>query len=72
MNKIVFGDNLDVLRGLPDGVADLIYIDPPFNTGREWHNPIGEGGGKVGFNDIWGWDRVTGETLEVNGGAYFG
>ena len=34
MNKIVFGDNLDVLRGLSDGVADLIYIDPPFNTGR--------------------------------------
>ncbi len=34
MNKIVLGDNLDVLRGLPDGSADLIYVDPPFNTGR--------------------------------------
>ena len=34
MNKIFFGDNLDVLRGLPDGLADLIYVDPPFNTGR--------------------------------------
>jgi site-specific DNA-methyltransferase (adenine-specific) len=29
------GDNLPVLRGLPDGFADLIYVDPPFNTGRE-------------------------------------
>ena len=43
---------------------DLIYLDPPFNTGKQWNNPIGEGGGNVGFNDIWGWDRVTGETLE--------
>ena len=34
MNQIVLGDNLDVLRSLPDGLADLIYVDPPFNTGR--------------------------------------
>jgi site-specific DNA-methyltransferase (adenine-specific) len=30
----VLGDNLDVLPGIPDGSVDLIYIDPPFNTGR--------------------------------------
>ena len=29
-----FGDNLDVLKGLPDNSVDLIYIDPPFNTGK--------------------------------------
>ncbi|MDE2794625.1 MAG: DNA methyltransferase [Gemmatimonadota bacterium] len=34
MNQIVLGDNLDVLRRLPDGLADLVYVDPPFNTGR--------------------------------------
>ena len=34
MNRIVLGDNLQVLRGLPDGSADLVYVDPPFNTGR--------------------------------------
>ena len=34
MNRVYFGDNLAVLRGLADGAADLIYIDPPFNTGR--------------------------------------
>jgi site-specific DNA-methyltransferase (adenine-specific) len=33
--QVYFGDNLDVLRGLPDGSVDLIYIDPPFNTGKE-------------------------------------
>lgn len=28
------GDNLEVIRGLPDGSFTLIYLDPPFNTGR--------------------------------------
>jgi len=28
------GDNLDVLAGFADGSFDLIYVDPPFNTGR--------------------------------------
>jgi site-specific DNA-methyltransferase (adenine-specific) len=33
VHRIHLGDNLDVLRGLPGGSANLIYIDPPFNTG---------------------------------------
>ena len=33
MNRIVLGDNLDLLRGLPDASVALVYIDPPFNTG---------------------------------------
>ena len=31
---VLEGDNLDVLPRLPDGAFDLVYIDPPFNTGR--------------------------------------
>jgi site-specific DNA-methyltransferase (adenine-specific) len=31
---VVLGDNLDVLRGLADDIFDLIYVDPPFNTGQ--------------------------------------
>ncbi|MGA9114049.1 MAG: site-specific DNA-methyltransferase [Candidatus Dormiibacterota bacterium] len=31
---VVLGDNLDVLRALPDGCVDLVYIDPPFGTGQ--------------------------------------
>jgi site-specific DNA-methyltransferase (adenine-specific) len=31
---VYFGDNLEVLRSLPTGTVDLIYIDPPFNTGK--------------------------------------
>lgn len=32
--RVVHGENLAVLRSIPDGVANLIYIDPPFNTGK--------------------------------------
>lgn len=32
--EIHLGDNLDVIRGLPDESFQLIYIDPPFNTGK--------------------------------------
>jgi adenine-specific DNA-methyltransferase len=32
-NVFVEGDNLEVLRQLPDHCCDLIYIDPPYNTG---------------------------------------
>lgn len=34
MPRVVYGDNLAVLATLPDGSIPLIYIDPPFNTGR--------------------------------------
>jgi site-specific DNA-methyltransferase (adenine-specific) len=33
MKRIVLGDNLRVLGTLPGGIARLVYIDPPFNTG---------------------------------------
>lgn len=32
---LVHGDNADVLHRLPAGAFDLVYCDPPFNTGRE-------------------------------------
>ena len=34
LNAIRQGDNLPLLRELPDGVAQMAYADPPFNTGR--------------------------------------
>ena len=33
-NTIYFGDNLEILPTLADSSVDLIYIDPPFNTGK--------------------------------------
>ncbi len=41
MNALYFGDNIDVLKQLrkeyPHGVIDLIYIDPPFNSKRNYN-----------------------------------
>jgi len=31
---LIEGDNADVLPRLPDGAFDVVYVDPPFNTGR--------------------------------------
>jgi site-specific DNA-methyltransferase (adenine-specific) len=55
MNKIYFGDNLPILREMRKESIDLIYIDPPFNTGKRQertriktvHDP--EDGDRVGF-----------------------
>jgi site-specific DNA-methyltransferase (adenine-specific) len=33
-NQIIFGDNLPCLQSMADSSVDLIYIDPPFNTGK--------------------------------------
>jgi site-specific DNA-methyltransferase (adenine-specific) len=53
-NKIVYGDNLPVLKDLPSQSVDLIYIDPPFNTGKEQSRKQirveeDENGDRVGF-----------------------
>src|SRR5687767_10399822 len=39
---IYCGDNIDELRRLPDGCVDLIYIDPPFNSNRNYEVFWGE------------------------------
>ena len=33
-SRVIHADNLEVLPNLPDGAFTLIYLDPPFNTGR--------------------------------------
>ncbi len=32
--RVIFGDNLPVLQSIPDATVNLIYVDPPFNTGK--------------------------------------
>ena len=36
MNTLYQGDNLQILRNMPDESVDLICTDPPFNTGKDW------------------------------------
>jgi site-specific DNA-methyltransferase (adenine-specific) len=36
-NVLYYGDNLDILRRyLPDAVVALVYLDPPFNSNRDY------------------------------------
>ncbi len=36
-NVLYYGDNLDILRRyIPDASGDLIYLDPPFNSNRDY------------------------------------
>ncbi|MFI5091126.1 MAG: hypothetical protein ACHP7P_13810 [Terriglobales bacterium] len=37
-NDLHYGDNLEVMREkIPDEVADLVYLDPPFNSSRSYN-----------------------------------
>ncbi len=53
-NQVYFGDNLPILQAMPSQSVDLVYIDPPFNTGkRQGRTQIktvrSENGDRVGF-----------------------
>ncbi|MEO6806928.1 MAG: site-specific DNA-methyltransferase [Edaphobacter sp.] len=71
MNRIVHGDNLQVLQQMKAGSVELIYVDPPFNTGRrqsrtQMKTVRDEAGDRVGF----GGRRYRTEVLaEQNGGS---
>ena len=54
-------DNLPVLRGVNSNSVDLIYLDPPFNKGRNFHAPIGTTAEGASFHDIWSPDEVKDE-----------
>jgi len=48
---IYCGDNLEQLRKLPEGCVDLIYIDPPFNSNRNYEVFWGERQERRAFED---------------------
>ena len=54
--EIHLGDNLEVIGRMPDGHFDLIYIDPPFNTGRrqrrtQLRTELAYDGDRVGWSE---------------------
>ncbi len=62
MNKLYFGDNLDILREyIKDESVDLIYLDPPFNSKRDYNllfkTPKGHSAEAqiTAFEDSWHW-----------------
>ena len=53
-NRTIFtGDNLPILRGMADESVDLIYLDPPFNSNRNYEAPIGSAAAGASFKDAW-------------------
>lgn len=47
------GDNLDILRGMNSESVDLIYLDPPFNSKKNYAAPIGSEAAGAAFKDTW-------------------
>ena len=52
------GDNLDILRAMNADSVDLIYLDPPFNSNRDYEAPIGSQAAGAAFKDTWTLDDV--------------
>ena len=52
-NRLFFGDNLHIMRQLPSNSIDLIYIDPPFFSGRNYNVIFGDKNESRSFTDIW-------------------
>ena len=54
LNRTIFiRDNLEVLRCLDDKSVDLIYLDPPFNSNKNYGSPIGSKEAGFHFKDMW-------------------
>ena len=52
-NRLIWGDNLHVMRQMPSESVDLIYIDPPFFSQRDYNVIWGDDNEKRSFSDIW-------------------
>jgi DNA modification methylase len=68
MNKLFYGDNLEVLREhVADESVDLVYLDPPFNSNRSYNVIFSKHAGDTdaaaaqieAFDDTWHWTPVT-------------
>lgn len=70
-NTLYYGDNLYILRDhIPDGSVDLIYLDPPFNSNRNYNIIFKEATGELSeaqitaFEDTWHWTEEAERTFE--------
>ena len=66
MNRLYFGDNLDILRvHVADASVDLIYLAPPFNSDATYNVLFQEKSGEqsaaqiTAFDDTWHWGEES-------------
>ncbi len=57
------GDNLAVMRGLDSGIANLIYLDPPFNSKSLYKGAMGTAAEKHQFKDTWKMTDINADEL---------
>lgn len=77
MNRLYFGDNLNVLRDMASESVDLIYLDPPFNSKRDYNilykSPKGTDSGAqiMAFEDTWHWgEQAQREYTDLKRGSH--
>ena len=71
MNKLFYGDNLNILREhVADASVDLVYLDPPFNSNANYNILFKEKSGDessaqiTAFEDTWHWGREAQDAYE--------
>jgi len=53
MNRLILGDNKEIMKTLEDKSVDLIYLDPPFFSNRNYEIIWGDEGEIRSFKDRW-------------------
>ena len=54
VNRTIWtGDNLPIIRGLNSESVDLVYLDPPFNSNKDYAAPVGSEAAGAAFKDTW-------------------
>ena len=53
MNRLILGDNLEIMKSLESESVDLIYLDPPFFSNRNYEIIWGDEGEIRSFKDRW-------------------
>ena len=68
-NTLYYGDNLDILRKhIADHSIDLVYLDPPFNSNRNYNVLFKDESGHDSeaqievFEDTWHWNLKAEQT----------
>jgi len=68
-NTLYYGDNLKIIREyIPNESVDLIYLDPPFNSNRNYNvlfkneNGTDSEAQLTAFEDTWHWDLFAAQT----------
>jgi len=69
-NRVILGDNLEVIASLPDESFTLVYLDPPFNTGRSQQRHSTKSvrsatAGNAGFKGVQ-YERIRGDLMQYD------